>query len=203
MLQLQGEDLEDKEFEMRLELTAMARLYVDHMCAASGKLGEELRNVLDKKRIAMSRILGISVIGERFEVAEDTVLLWAMLIRIIREWDKIAPGMECPVELREGEIAAWQEEVEYRNAWLDFLDEFEIPRGTGSWVSEVNFEVKKEKMKKFVRDLMQGYENDESDERRKRVIKHMESWKLTDWNEGKGWIDGVDDGPELKSKPAV
>lgn len=40
--------------------------------------------------------------------------------------------------------------AQYRNAWLDLLDEYEIPRGNGALVTVLEFESEKAKLKEFV-----------------------------------------------------
>lgn len=177
----------------RLELVSMAKIYVNHLCAASGGLGEELRSVLEEQRIPMSRKLGVSTATSAFETSDDTLLLWALLVRIMREWEKIAPGTECPSKFEENEIASLEDIGKYRNAWLDLLDMYEIPRGGDALVTALEFESEKAKLKEFVREIMT--DGLECDKQRERFIRHLKSWDLTDWNDGKGWIDEVDQKP--------
>lgn len=184
----------------RIELAALAELYVNHLCAVGGELGDELRSVLEKQRIPMSRKLSISMATDSFETSDDTLLLWASLVRVIREWEKIAPGTECPSKLVEGEVALLKDLGGFRNPWLDLLDMHEMPMGGGVSVAAGDFESEKAKVKKFVRGmLMNGFEGDECIEQRERFIRHLKSWDLTDWNDGKGWIDEV--GEKLGADP--
>lgn len=187
---------DNEEVQGRLEISAMSMIYVTRLCEASGELSDELCEILNRKRIAMSRTLGVSVATQKFETADETLLFWSLLIRIVREWGKIAPGMECPVTLSKEEISKWEEDAEYHNEWLDLLDMFEMPRGTNAQVSIEDFEAEKKKIKGFVKNMLDSFEDDETDARRERIIRHIKSWKLTDWNDGHGWIDG----PDEKSK---
>lgn len=182
----------------RIEIIALAKQYVNRLCTASGGLGEELRPVLEKQRIPMSRKLSVSVATSTFETSDDTLLLWALLERVMREWEKIAPGTECPSKLEENEMAMLEDLGGFRNSWLDLLDMHEMPRGDDASVTIKEFENEKSKVKKFVRDILtEGLEGDEFAEQRERFIRHLKSWDLTDWNDGKGWIDGV--GEELNT----
>lgn len=182
----------------RLELVSMAEICVNHLCAASGELGEELRAVLEKQRIPMSRKLGISTATSTFKTSDDTLLLWGLLLRIMREWEKIAPGTECPSKFEENEKESFWSVAQYRNAWLDLLDVYEIPRGDGALVTALGFESEKAKLKEFVRAIVtDGLEL----EHRERFIRHLESWNLTDWNDGRGWIDEVDQKPGHNESP--
>lgn len=186
----------------RIEIIALAKQYVNRLCTASGGLDEELRPVLEKQRIPMSRKLSVSMATSTFETSDDTVLLWALLERVMREWEKIAPGTECPSKLEENEMAMLKDLGSFRNSWLDLLDMHEIPRGDDAPVTTKEFENEKSKVKKFVRDILtKGLEGDEFAEQRERFIRHLKSWDLTDWNDGKGWIDGV--GEELNTDDPV
>ncbi|KAL0637003.1 hypothetical protein Q9L58_003985 [Maublancomyces gigas] len=185
-------DEENLAVQERIELIALAALYVDRLCAVSGELGDELRSVLEKQRIPMSRKMSVSVATSSFETSDDTLLLWGLLERVIREWEKIAPGTECPSKPAEGEVALLRGLTEYRNFWLDLLDMHEMPMGDDVSVTAENFESEKAKVKEFVRKLlMDGLEGDECIEQRERFIRHLKSWDLTDWNDGEGWIDEV------------
>lgn len=200
-----GENLLDEDnvlVQERLELVSMANIYVNYLCTASGELGEELRAVLEKQRIPMSRKLGISTAASTFKTSDDTLLLWALLLRIMREWEKIAPGTECPSKFEENEIESLEDITQYHNAWLDLLDMYKIPRGDDALVTALEFESEKAKLKEFVRAIVtNGLEWDKYDERRERFIRHLESWDLTDWNDGRGWIDEVDQKPGPNENP--
>lgn len=82
------DDLLDEDnvlVQERLELVSMAEIYVNHLCATNGELGEELRAVLEKRRIPMSRRIGISAATSTFKTSEDTLFLWGVLLRIMHE----------------------------------------------------------------------------------------------------------------------
>lgn len=194
-----GDDFLDEgnsAVQERIELVALANLYVDRLCAVSGELGDELRSVLEKQRIPMSRKLSVSLAGCDFVTSDDTLLLWGVLVRVMREWERIAPGTDCPSKLGENEMALLEDLTGYRNTWLDLLDMYEMPMGDDVSVPAQSFEGEKAKVKEFVRKvLMDGLEGDECIEQRERFIRHLKSWDLTDWNDGKGWIDGVSEEP--------
>lgn len=159
----------------------MQELYIKRLST----FHSDLKDVLDETRAAGTRRLATTFTAGKFETADETLLLQFVVFRIWNEWENICPGTPCPISFSEEERADNIENGTMRNGLLDILEERGIPYVREGWVWVGDFEEEREKVKKFLRELVNAYR--ENEEGKRRILGHVRSWKVTGREEG--WVE--------------